>query len=1002
MSEPSIKRVGPRAADEAPTDPDKQPEPWLATVLRLGVYALTAFVLTWTVAVWEGVAGATLGASLASLAGRFVSRSRVRTTVVVGASAVTLALGLFFGNVLVGSAAFASVMGPSNALRAGDLVSFGVGAFAIALALRTLSARRRSYAVLEAIAIALAFAQLVVAHRHGAIHRPYGLADPILERGGDPTWALIAIGGIAAVVLGLLFFSERSVMRSALHLGAAFLLLLITLVATQLVGMPEPSIDDSIVGSRSEGGDGEGGGGRSDGPEFRDDYDDEHRNEPVAIVVLHDEYSPPSGAYYFREDAFSQYNGRRMVAATMSGVDDDVASGFPAVSPIEVTNAPPVGAFRGVVETTVGLIAEHPRPIGLESPIRFMPTSNPSSTRFARTYRVRSAVLTSDLWGLLSIGDRRMIGIEVTPLEGSSPAGTTVRFRANGTFDDGSSRDVTDQVTWGSSDPAVATPALDASPGAMTAVGPGTAEVFATIAGQTGRASITVTSARLEQIVVGATEVALPVGFTRVLTATGRYGADLEVDVTDRVRWDVDGSAVTTSERPGAITGADVGHATVTASLGGVSGSVSIDVRDVALTALEIAPRTMSLAPGDVSRFEVTGTFADGTTIDVTSAVTWGTEPANLVSADAATAGRVIGGNEGTFPVTASVGAVSAPATLTVIPMMELGVGDPSWPPDVVAHYTRGPADARYAELAHRMLEDLPTDLRDDPFAQALAITNYLGVNGIYSLRSRHAGAADPTADFLFGDMTGYCVHFAHAAVYLMRSIGLPARVATGYMLPEEARRGGSAMLITGQWSHAWPEVYVTGVGWVVVDVAPERSLDGAPAVPDESLQALLAELLRGETPLPFDGSDAPTSFADLWDAMKGPLARGLLGALIFVLLFGYAGKGWRQLAPRFSPEPARPRLVYRATLDRLASAGVRREVGESPESFAARVKATMPDLMPLTDAHVAKSFGGTSSVAPGELFDRARSVRRGLRDTVPLWRRALGALNPYSWLLTR
>lgn len=727
----TVKKVIPRAAEVAPTDPEKQNEPWLATALRLGVYALTAFVLTWTLAVWEGVAGATLGAAVASIAGRFLAASRVRTPVILGVSSLTFFAGLFVANVAVGSALFAQIVGPSNALRAGDMLAFGIAAFAVGLVTRTLSSRRRSFAVLEAIVIAVAFAQLVVAHRHGAIHRPFELADPILERGGDPTYALLILGGVAAVVLGLLFFSERSVLRSALHLGAAFLLLLVTLVFTQLAGVPEPEIDHDVLGGGGEGS-GEGGGGSSDGPEFRDDYNDEHRNEPVAIILLHDEYSPPSGAYYFRQDAFSQYNGRRMVSATLSGVDDDVATGFPAVSPIEVANAPPVGAFRSVVETTVGLIAEHPRPFGLESPIRFMPASNPSSTRFARTYRVRSAVLTSDVWGLL-----------------------------------------------------------------------------------------------------------------------------------------------------------------------------------------------------------------------------------------------------------------------------DHGLGDPSWSPDVMAHYTRGPTDARYAELARRIVSDLPEEYRDDPFAQALAITDYLGANGIYSLRSAHANASDPTADFLFGDLTGYCVHFAHASVYLMRSIGLPSRVATGYMMPEEARRGGSAMLVTGQWSHAWPEVYVHGVGWVVVDVAPAQALDGAPGVPDEALQQLLAELLRGEAPVSFDGSDTPTPFTEYWERMKGPLQLGALLIVLLSLLFGYGTKAWRQLAPHLFGEAERPRLVYRATVDRLASAGVRRPRGESPEAFAARLKSTMPELQPLTSSHLAKSFGKGSQGA-GDLFLHARAVRRGLRAMVPWWRRALGVLNPYSWLLTR
>jgi transglutaminase-like putative cysteine protease len=41
-------------------------------------------------------------------------------------------------------------------------------------------------------------------------------------------------------------------------------------------------------------------------------------------------------------------------------------------------------------------------------------------------------------------------------------------------------------------------------------------------------------------------------------------------------------------------------------------------------------------------------------------------------------------------------------------------------------------------------------------------------------------------------------------------------------MVPESSRRGGSAILITGAGSHAWPEIYLDGIGWVIVDVAPE------------------------------------------------------------------------------------------------------------------------------------------------------------------------------------
>ena len=977
-----------------PTDPEQQREPWLATALRFGVYGLTAFVMTSMVAVGEGILGAALGAAAASIVGRLLAGTRIRTPVLVGLAALLALAGAILADRLIASSTLPALLGPSGALRLGDFVFFGAVSFGVGLATRVLSARRRSWAALEALLVALAFAQLVVAHRHGAINRPFELADPILERGMDPTWALLGLGGLAAVVLGLLLFSERSVARAALHLGAAFLLLLLTLLGTQLVGVPEPEIDQDVLGGGADGeGEGEGGGGgASDGPEFRDDYEDENRNTPVAVVLLHDEYSPPGGSYYFREDAFSQYNGRRMVSATISGVDDDVSTGYPAVNAIDVPNAPPTGAFRSTVETTVGLLADHPRPFGLESPIRFMPATNPGSTRFSRVYRVRSAVLTSDAWGLVSIGDRYLLSLSIDGLPGTLRTGASANLRVLGRFDDGTRGPPTGTVIWSSSDPSVAV----VEGGVVRAVAPGTTELVATNGDTAASAPLTVVDGAVSRLEIVAPSRTLPVGLGATFTLTAYWDDGSTAEVARGAAWQSDAPEVAEAGPAGEVRGRGAGTTTVRARFGGVEASASVTVAAIAPSALTLTPAHSEVGTGEAVQFTATATFADGARLDVTAFATWSHEGLESAGPGALTAPR-----EGLFHVTAELGGASASATLDAAQRLGLGVGDPSWSPDVVAHYTRGPDDPRYRELALRILEDLPERYRDDPYAHALAITDYLGANGIYSLRSRHASASDPTADFLFGDLTGYCVHFAHAAVYLMRSVGLPARVATGYMLPEEARRGGSAMLVTGQWSHAWPEIYVTGVGWVVVDVAPERALDGAPAVPDESLQQLLAELLRGETPLPFDGSDAPTPVNEWLRMLAGPLRMGLLFLVAFALLLGYAVKAWRQLAPLAVRDARkRPRLVYRATVDRLAAAGIVRKRGESPESFAARLSATMPELRPLTEAHLARVFGGTAKET--DLAAQARAVRAGLSRTVPWWRRAMGAVNPYSWVMTR
>ncbi len=336
--------------------------------------------------------------------------------------------------------------------------------------------------------------------------------------------------------------------------------------------------------------------------------------------------------------------------------------------------------------------------------------------------------------------------------------------------------------------------------------------------------------------------------------------------------------------------------------------------------------------------------------------------------------------------------------------LLERPAGAERWNQRTWAHYTEAPEDPRYRRLAEQIVEKvLPDGLREMPVARALAITQWLGEQGTYSLRSQHADAKDPTADFLFGDLTGYCVHFAHAAVFLMRTLGVPARVATGYAVPDENRRGGSALLVSGSDAHAWPEVYVRGAGWVPFDVVPERVLDPPPPPPDPDLQRMLGELLRGEEPLPPDAAeeipralDEARRFAVRWSRLLGWLALLLLLALYLVKL-------WRRLAPHWAAPAQWPRLVYRAELDRMAEAGLRRLPGESRERFAARLREEIPSWAALTEVHVGAHFGSRQARdRAAEAKGIAAKVRNELARRTPWWRRLLGWLDPTSWLRAR
>ena len=107
--------------------------------------------------------------------------------------------------------------------------------------------------------------------------------------------------------------------------------------------------------------------------------------------------------------------------------------------------------------------------------------------------------------------------------------------------------------------------------------------------------------------------------------------------------------------------------------------------------------------------------------------------------------------------------------------------------------------------------------------------------------------SGDSIDTFLFEGKQGFCEHYASSYVFLARSVGLPARVVTGY-------QGGELNLFEGYFTirqrdaHAWAEVYLPSSGWVRIDptgfVAPERILEGSQQalaeqsafVPDQAL----------------------------------------------------------------------------------------------------------------------------------------------------------------------
>ena len=76
---------------------------------------------------------------------------------------------------------------------------------------------------------------------------------------------------------------------------------------------------------------------------------------------------------------------------------------------------------------------------------------------------------------------------------------------------------------------------------------------------------------------------------------------------------------------------------------------------------------------------------------------------------------------------------------------------------------------------------------------------------------------ADFADYFILEKKEGYCTHFATAFVILARSCGIPARYVQGYSVLSRA----AGFEVLSDRTHAWPEAYIDGVGWLIFEPTP-------------------------------------------------------------------------------------------------------------------------------------------------------------------------------------
>lgn len=256
-----------------------------------------------------------------------------------------------------------------------------------------------------------------------------------------------------------------------------------------------------------------------------------------------------------------------------------------------------------------------------------------------------------------------------------------------------------------------------------------------------------------------------------------------------------------------------------------------------------------------------------------------------------------------------------------------------------------------------------------DDAAYAQAVLEWFRTNGLeYSLEPGTT-SLDSVDSTLFDSKLGFCGHFASAYAMMMRTVGVPARIVTGY-LGGEWNPVGEYLIVRQSDAHAWTEIWLDGHGWTRVDptavVAPERLQQGILDLLTDSLpvtSTFLRNAWLNRLNHLWDGANqwwqervVEFNLRAQFDLLRklgieSPDWHHIGWAFAIALLLWIA---WVSLSLRRSVARLKPDRLGRAWVRatrRLARVAPPRSAHEGPLDYARRIGALRPELKDRVEA---------------------------------------------------
>lgn len=264
-------------------------------------------------------------------------------------------------------------------------------------------------------------------------------------------------------------------------------------------------------------------------------------------------------------------------------------------------------------------------------------------------------------------GSATLTGLAVTPPSATVIVSKTQPLQATGSYSDGTTKDLTASVTWSSAN---ANTASVSAAGVVTGAATGVTTVTARSGNFSGSTQITVTTSNLcaapVSIAVAPVNPTVPVNTTQQMVATGTNTDASTCDITDLVTWSSSTIANATVSASGLVKGVAAGSATITATLGSVTGSTSVTVTAPSIASISVTPDDLTLAIGVGQQYTASAIYSDGSIQDLATGVTWTSSNTNIATIDGKGLATTLA--SGTTTITATVGTFTDSSVITVVP----------------------------------------------------------------------------------------------------------------------------------------------------------------------------------------------------------------------------------------------------------------------------------------------------------------------------------------------